>query len=277
MASRKPPPDPRQFVRLATDIGFNRKIGEVDDPAFFATYIYGLLLSAQSMTDGLIQPNQVTRLANTGHRAVICDGESMTVVEALCRQGLWHIAGHDCPRCPQPKRGLAIIHDYLQHQQSKADRSAYREAKSRAGKAGAEKRWGKTAENTAPQAAAMAGAMPPASAAAMADALARTPPPIPARPATRRRTRLPEQWTVNDAMRRWAAAEAPGVDIDLETKHFLSHYRGEGTPRDDWAEVWKAWMLRALKTRAAGTTRRTYQETTEDPAEALRRQEQHRA
>lgn len=40
-------------------------------------------------------------------------------IDKLVRAGLWHEAGHDCPRCPQPAKGDFIIHDYLVYNPSR--------------------------------------------------------------------------------------------------------------------------------------------------------------
>lgn len=41
-------------------------------------------------------------------------------IDKLVRVGLWHKAGHGCPRCPQPPKGDFIIHDYLVYNPSRA-------------------------------------------------------------------------------------------------------------------------------------------------------------
>ena len=55
---------------------------------------------------------------------------------------------------------------------------------------------------------------------------------------------LPEPFLITAEMLAWAKAEVPGVDVDLEAKKFLNHWRGKS--RADWAKTWRNWMLNAL-------------------------------
>lgn len=45
----------------------------------------------------------------------------------LTELGLWHAAGHDCPRCPQPAEGDYQIHDFLTYNRSRAQAEEERE------------------------------------------------------------------------------------------------------------------------------------------------------
>lgn len=42
------------------------------------------------------------------------------IASTLVAVDLWHEAGHDCKRCPQPGPDEYVIHDYLEHQRSAA-------------------------------------------------------------------------------------------------------------------------------------------------------------
>ncbi|MFF5285219.1 hypothetical protein [Streptomyces sp. NPDC013171] len=55
---------------------------------------------AQQLTDGHV-PGTVAKLYGTPAQA-----------RSLVAAGLWHGAGHDCPRCPQPRAGDFYMHDY---------------------------------------------------------------------------------------------------------------------------------------------------------------------
>ncbi|CAM5249578.1 hypothetical protein SGLAM104S_01591 [Streptomyces glaucescens] len=47
---------------------------------------------------------------------------------------------------------------------------------------------------------------------------------------------------LNDAMRRWAVATYPHVDIDHSTAQFISHYRSTGARRRSWPDAWQKWI-----------------------------------
>lgn len=86
--------------------------------------------SAQHLTEGVV-PGPIAQLYGTGPQAA-----------KLVKTGLWHAAGHDCDRCPQPASGDYVIHDFFEggrnttRAQYEANKKAAadRAAKSRAGK-----------------------------------------------------------------------------------------------------------------------------------------------
>jgi hypothetical protein len=47
---------------------------------------------------------------------------------------------------------------------------------------------------------------------------------------------------LNDAMRRWAHATYPGLDIEHATAQFVSHYRSTGARRKSWPDAWQKWI-----------------------------------
>jgi hypothetical protein len=55
-------------------------------------------------------------------------------------------------------------------------------------------------------------------------------------------TQLPGDFTLTDAMRSWARNTYPHVDVDHETRKFISHHRGEQTRKRNWYEAWKRWI-----------------------------------
>ncbi|KDN86721.1 hypothetical protein [Kitasatospora cheerisanensis] len=84
--------------------------------------------SAQHLTEGIV-PGAVAQLYGTATQAA-----------KLVKVGLWHTSDHDCPRCPQPRGGDYVIHDFFENNrnttkaQDEANRraAAERAAKSRA-------------------------------------------------------------------------------------------------------------------------------------------------
>lgn len=82
--------------------------------------------AAQHLTDGLV-PDEVARMYGSPQER-----------SRLISVGLWHQAGHSCPRCAQPPAGDAyVIHDYADYNRSaekvRTDRAyaAERQRKSR--------------------------------------------------------------------------------------------------------------------------------------------------
>lgn len=133
MSRSEAPQDPRQYVRITTDIAMNPKLAVIDSPAASWTYVCSIAYSGGSYTDGHFPVAAVLRLAGT----------DKDVAEALVEQELWHLPGHDCARCPQPKAGYAYVHDYLHHQRSKEEAQELSDKRRLAGMAGAQARWGK--------------------------------------------------------------------------------------------------------------------------------------
>ncbi|MER7908256.1 helix-turn-helix domain-containing protein [Streptomyces sp. NPDC096068] len=62
-------------------------------------------------------------------------------------------------------------------------------------------------------------------------------------------------FALTDAMRRWAHATYPGLDIDHSTAQFVSHYRSTGARRKSWPDAWQKW----IRDDAARRPRNVYQ------------------
>jgi predicted 3-demethylubiquinone-9 3-methyltransferase (glyoxalase superfamily) len=64
-------------------------------------------------------------------------------------------------------------------------------------------------------------------------------------------SRIPEPFTVTDAMRQWAATEFPDVDIDWETDKFVNYYLAQpdecGGVKQDWGATWQLWIRRSTE------------------------------
>lgn len=53
---------------------------------------------------------------------------------------------------------------------------------------------------------------------------------------------IPDDFHLNDTMRRWVASTFPGLDPDFETQQFISHFRAEGRRKRNWHEAWQKWI-----------------------------------
>lgn len=58
---------------------------------------------------------------------------------------------------------------------------------------------------------------------------------------------LPDDFAVTGAMRRWANAEYPGLNLDEETAQFCRHWRGEGRRKKSWPDAWQKWIADSHK------------------------------
>ncbi|MGY0062779.1 hypothetical protein ACWY4P_40640 [Streptomyces sp. LZ34] len=53
---------------------------------------------------------------------------------------------------------------------------------------------------------------------------------------------IPDDFYLNDTMRRWVVATFPGLDPDFETEQFISHFRAEGRRKRNWHDAWQKWI-----------------------------------
>jgi hypothetical protein len=60
-----------------------------------------------------------------------------------------------------------------------------------------------------------------------------------------RGTSAPGIFPITEAMRAWAQANAPEVDVERETEQFLDYHRAKGNLFKDWTAAWRKWMRNA--------------------------------
>lgn len=118
------------FVRLRISTLNSAKIGALSDAAY-RLWQTSILMAARDRTDGFVRADLA--LAQARKRPKV--GRELIV------SGLWHEPGHDCESCPEPKPDEIYVHDYLDHQQSRAQIEGRSAARSEAGKKGARARW----------------------------------------------------------------------------------------------------------------------------------------
>jgi hypothetical protein len=120
--------DKRPFVQMDQGYFTNPKIAPLLDESHAAVCLHfaSICYAAQHMTDGVVPVKTLLRLTGaTGHDAAL-----------LYAEGLW---------VELPGGKEAEVHDFLDHQTSRADRERSVEA----GRRGAEKRWGKRSDSPA--------------------------------------------------------------------------------------------------------------------------------
>lgn len=82
------------------------------------------------------------------------------------------------------------------------------------------------------------------------------PPPSEPKPKAKRKTPLPDDFAVTDAMRSWAVEKGvPAEAIDGQTEQFRDHHRLKGTLGLDWVAGWQNWMRRAVEWGHVGPNR----------------------
>lgn len=84
----------------------HRKIRRLSDGAYRLHHT-AQCLAAHDETDGVVTADDVVDMAH-GQRL-------RRKIRELTEAGLWHIAGHDCPKCPQPPADGWYIHDFLDY------------------------------------------------------------------------------------------------------------------------------------------------------------------
>lgn len=121
--------DKRAFANL--DVGYmqNPKLVALPFamPNALLAHMQSVLYCAQHLTDGHAPEHLIRSLTNASES----EGDHLVNI------GLWHRPGHDCDDCPQPTDMHVYVHDYLEHNRSKAEVVA----KSEAAKRGANARW----------------------------------------------------------------------------------------------------------------------------------------
>jgi hypothetical protein len=53
---------------------------------------------------------------------------------------------------------------------------------------------------------------------------------------------IPDDFHLNDTMRRWAVATYPNLNPEFETAQFISYWRSEGRRKRNWHDAWQKWI-----------------------------------
>lgn len=243
------PRDRREYVRLTVNLPSNPKLVAIDDPAAGWLYVCGVCYSGEHLTDGIVNPAVVARIAGVGREWVA----------GLVEAGLWHEPGHDCDRCAQPPAGHVVVHDYLEHQRSRAEADAAK----RSAVAAAEKRWAKGKPPKPTDADSNANRIPDrnadsstkgnadSNAEAEAEVEAEVEMPLPslltyvgrlaesdARDANTEPARPPTH-----LLAAWEEIAGPDVDLVREAARYLGTYADR--PARDERAAWLGWLVKA--------------------------------
>lgn len=59
--------------------------------------------------------------------------------------------------------------------------------------------------------------------------------------------RIPDDFSVTETMREWAAREVPAIDVDVQTANFIDYWQAKSgnATKLDWVATWRTWMRNA--------------------------------
>lgn len=171
--------------------------------------------------------------------------------------------------------GLLEVHDYLDHQESKADI----EARSDAGRTGATARWSRAKRNANRTTDGNANASAVANAeerrgeekedaSHLRAADADDAPPKPSRRSPERP--LPDSWAPNDNHRTYATEHR--LDLDREAAAFRNHAETHDRRARNWDAAFRTWLTKAKPTRPAPEPRSAWDRLPDITEERLRRE-----
>lgn len=226
--------DGRLWIRLTVDFPDNPKIAGLSDSAF-RMLVELICWSKSQLTDGFI-PDGVMRQRWKTQSLTDSDSESLT---ELLTNSRTH------PSLAAVEGGYQL-HDYSQHQETKEQVEAQREKNRENGKRGGRPK--KTQPLT--QSLTDSGTQTKAddrrqtySPTYVGEGVANAP--TPTTKTINRGTRIPEDFTVTDRMREWAAINAPAVNIESATARFVDHWHaqsGQKAVKLDWTATWRNWL-----------------------------------
>lgn len=119
----------RPFFKVSTTFPENPKILAAGPMAGWL-YLCTLAYCARNTTDGFFRMDMLGKLSNVKY--------PKQSASKLVELGLWHLEGHECPKCPPCGHGQGVVHDYSEHQQSAAHIASVRSQRAVAGKRGGE-------------------------------------------------------------------------------------------------------------------------------------------
>jgi hypothetical protein len=192
-------------------------------------WVRSMSYSCQMLTGGFISSEIVTAMGGT------------KIAKKLVQAGLWLVAD-----------GGYQFHDWEKYQlcadTEKIKRERTRQARSEAGKMGANSRW-----NDNPKPEPMANNMANGMANAMANEWQNdAPEPEPeykevvvVKP--NNKTRIKSDWKPSPVGYEYAKKNAPGMNIDYELEKFQDYHLREDSAYSDWDATWRTWVRNAIK------------------------------
>lgn len=204
----------RLYAKLTLDFGDSPKIAPLSDKAF-RDFVLAILWSRQYMTDGFIPDSMKTKLFTKKSLGELLNNDEINSSIKRCEGGFQ-------------------IHDFHEHQTTKAQIEAKRQAGRQGGLAKSE---------ASKLVAGATDSLQQNSGKTLAITESReqrTP------PTGVKATRIPEDFPLTDSFRQWAAKNTPGMDLETKHRKFVAHYQsaaGDSALKLDWNRAWETWML----------------------------------
>lgn len=210
--------DKRAYAKF--DVGYldNPKVEPLLDegrPYAVLLHAASVMYSAQHLTDGTVRTKTLLRKV----------GGDQADVQALFDAGLWVDLGD----------GQVRVHDYLEHNRAAAQVKRAQEA----GAKGAAARWGDQSEPDAGSDADRIGvsdADPNTQRERKREREVGAP--------RKRGTRLPDDWTPDEALRAWTVENCPGLNGPATAAKFRDYWHGVAGAKGvklDWNGTWRNW------------------------------------
>ncbi len=216
----------------------------------------------RNQTDGFITYGKVQLLADFGLCAEIDDTNDPSdphvsgwrvspyaLADRLVDVGLWERAD-----------GGFLIHDYLGYQKSAAQIKEIAMKRAESGRKGGLSNAEAPVEGDDQQTGSKPEAKPEAQSQSQSQEVLSEPPRGAASGAAPKRgCRIPDRFTVDEGMERWAKSQAPDVDWAMETRKFVNYWKakpGKDAVKLDWGRTWQNWLLSAQgRTNGRGAVR----------------------
>jgi hypothetical protein len=193
--------DPRTYIKLHDGMPENHKVVGLSDAAF-RLYIEALCWCGRNRSDGKIPDAALRRLG------------SAKAQREIDTAGLIHAREH----------GGWEVHDYLEHQRSKAEIEAGLEQRRSAGRNGGLAKSKRTAKENASESLSETASKHVADTDTDTEELDKT---SSSRMSRKRATPPPDIYPINDEMRSWASENTPLVKLRRETAKMLDWARGK--------------------------------------------------
>lgn len=215
--------DRRLYARLTLDFADSPKIAPLSDRAF-REYIEALLWARRLMTDGVIPERMVRRLFTP------------EALEELTNNG-----GSGASSIIMRDDGSAEIHDFSEHQSTRAQIEKW----SAAGKKAASARYSSTASTSDDTETHAIRMRPPSGSHAQTETETETKTGKKTATPRQRGSRIDENFVVDDALRAYAREKAPAVDVNREREKFVNYWlaaSGKNAIKIDWRRAFMTWL-----------------------------------
>lgn len=216
--------DKRAFFKL--DVGYydNPKIVPLlDEDQPWAVHLHqaSMAYSAQHLTDGVVRVKTMLR------KIPATDAD----VQALIAAGLWVDLGD----------GQVRVHDYLEHNRSAAEAKSATDKARRAAAARYVAAPDEAPEHAHDDASGTAFSSASGTASGMPREKERE---REIKSARKRGTRLPDDWTPSDDLKRWTSEDCPGLNGPVTAAKFRDYWHGVAGAKGvklDWDATWRNW------------------------------------